>query len=429
MYIDFLIRGDSFSPLPYSKMDVLGDGLAGAGSGAAVGSSFGPYGAVIGGALGAIGNIASGVIGSNRSMKNQMSMLRYMNDYNSPVKQVERLRSAGLNPYLMSGAVNTGNQAQLGDGASAADNLTSGLMAGASGISSLALQAAEIRKTNAEASGVEKDNSVKDTQNQLVLEQMKTQIQGLSLENNAKAYDLENLKPKELVEMQSRIENLAMDTAKKMSEIGVNSINQKVMVAQLEQIGLSNSQARLVLQYYEPLVQLQLVEGQMRIQTGYQNANSQSVQANAAMTNALASKMLAPYSAALMKSQFDTENALRFGRQREQSWNAENAKWNAENNRLSYRISSAANPYEEYKSNLKGHTWFGKYGLGTIESIADAISPVMNGVNQASNAYRNFSPQETTIVNNSSTFGPKGKTYNTSTSVKTKARPRRHKLK
>lgn len=428
MIVGFLIRGDLFSPLPRSKMDVLGDGVAGAGQGAAVGSSFGPYGAVIGGALGAIGNIASGVVGSNQSMKNQMSMLRYMNDYNSPVKQVERLRAAGLNPYLMSGAINTGNQAQPGDGAAAADNLTSGLMAGASGISSLALQAAEIRKTNAEASGVEKDNSVKDTQNQLVLDQMRTQIQGLNLENNIKSYDLENLKPKELVEMQSRIENLAMDTAKKMSEIGVNSINQKVMVAQLEQIGLSNSQARLVLQYYEPLVRLQLAEGRMRVQTGYQNANSQSAQANAAMTNAMANKLVAPYSAALMNSQAKTENALRPFRKREQSWSAENSKWNAKQGKLAFDVNSAANPYEEWKADVKSAP-VAKHVLGILESIADAVSPVLNGVNQASNAYRNFSPQETTIVNNSSTFGPKGKTYNTSTSVKTKSRPRRHKLK
>lgn len=426
MYLNFVLGGALCSPTN-RKFSIVGDGVYGAGQGAAVGSSAGPYGAVAGGIIGGVSSVVGGLLGRNMSKEDQREMLTEMNFYNRPVQQRWRLLEAGLNPYLMSGQMNAGNQSQPGDGAASASQFANGALAASENVGALAMQMAEIRKMDAESSGIEKDNSVKDLQNQLFLDQMRTQIQGLRLENNLKQYELSNIKPKELVELQSRIENLAADTAKKMSENGVNVINQRVMVAQLEQIGLSNSQARLVLRYYEPLVQLQLAEGRMRVQTGYQNANSQSAQANAAMTNALANKLVAPYSAALMNSQAKTENALRPFRKREQSWSAENSKWNAKNSMLSYNVSAASNPYDEYKGWLKGHTWFGKYGLGTVESIADAVSPVLNGVNQASNAYRNFSPQETTTVSNSSTFGPKGKTYNTSTSVKTKAR--RHKLK
>lgn len=427
MYLNFVLGGALCSPTN-RKFSIVGDGVYGAGQGAAVGSSAGPYGAIAGGIIGAASSLATSVLGRNMSKEDQYEMLTDMNFYNRPVQQRWRLLEAGLNPYLMSGQMNAGNQSQPGDGAASANVFANGALAASSNVGTLAMQMAEIRKMDAESSSIEKDNSVRDIQNQLALDQMRTQIRSLNLENNLKAYELSNIKPKELAELQSRIENLAADTAKKMSEKGVNVINQSVMVAQLEQIGLSNSQARLVLQYYEPLVQLQLAEGRMRVQTGYQNANSQSTQANAAMTNALANKLVAPYSAALMNSQAKTENALRPFRKREQSWSAENSKWNAKNSMLSYNISSAANPYEEWKADFKSAP-FVKHVLGGIESIADAVSPVLNGVNQASNAYRNFSPQETTIVNNSSTFGPKGKTYNTSTSVRTKSRPRRLKLK
>ena len=42
-------------------MSLGGDALKGAGSGAAAGAAFGPWGAAIGGAIGAIGSVANGL--------------------------------------------------------------------------------------------------------------------------------------------------------------------------------------------------------------------------------------------------------------------------------------------------------------------------------------------------------------------------------
>lgn len=45
---------------------------------------------------------------SNNQM--QQNMIREQNAYNSPVQQVSRIRQAGLNPYMLLGQVNSGNQ-------------------------------------------------------------------------------------------------------------------------------------------------------------------------------------------------------------------------------------------------------------------------------------------------------------------------------
>lgn len=73
-----------------------------------------------GGAL--IGSAASGLgaIGQNRrnrkaqarAFKYNKDMFDYMNTYNTPIKQMERLKEAGLNPALMYGQGTTGNATQ-----------------------------------------------------------------------------------------------------------------------------------------------------------------------------------------------------------------------------------------------------------------------------------------------------------------------------
>ena len=123
-----LIRGDTFSPaFDNRKLDVF----SGAATGAAAGSAAGPYGAALGAGIGAVGAIASGIIVSNSSLRNQRAMFHEMNAYNDPSKQADRLLKAGYNPYVMSGAINTGNQAVPGDGNAPAQMMQNGALAAA----------------------------------------------------------------------------------------------------------------------------------------------------------------------------------------------------------------------------------------------------------------------------------------------------------
>ena len=81
---------------------------------------FGDFVSAHGGAL--VGAAASGLgaIGQNRrnrkaqqrAHKYNKDMFDYMNAYNTPIKQMERLKEAGLNPALMYGQGTTGNATQ-----------------------------------------------------------------------------------------------------------------------------------------------------------------------------------------------------------------------------------------------------------------------------------------------------------------------------
>lgn len=101
-------------------MGVLGDAAAGA----AIGSGISPgLGTLLGGAAGAIGSLGSSLLGlksQNDTNKAQMKLAEYewqknlemwnlQNEYNSPVRQLERIKAAGLNPNLVYGGNSVGN--------------------------------------------------------------------------------------------------------------------------------------------------------------------------------------------------------------------------------------------------------------------------------------------------------------------------------
>lgn len=88
------------------KADYAGKAVSGAASGAAIGSIVPGVGTLIGGALGALGGIASAWFTdrqNKRDRKFQVEMYDKANAYNAPRAQMERLRSAGLNPNLAYG--------------------------------------------------------------------------------------------------------------------------------------------------------------------------------------------------------------------------------------------------------------------------------------------------------------------------------------
>lgn len=73
---------------------------------------MGPVGAaLLGGGISTASNLITGVASglfskseSEKSYDRQMEMLKYQNEYNSPIKQMERYTEAGLNPNLIYGS-------------------------------------------------------------------------------------------------------------------------------------------------------------------------------------------------------------------------------------------------------------------------------------------------------------------------------------
>ena len=51
----------------------------------------------------------------NRNFNLERSLIQEQNEYNSPINQMKRLQEAGLNPNLVYGQINSGNQTQIAD--------------------------------------------------------------------------------------------------------------------------------------------------------------------------------------------------------------------------------------------------------------------------------------------------------------------------
>lgn len=90
-YINF-IRGDLFSP-PFENRKFMIGALIGAGA------------SILGAKLN------NDAIAKNNQRQEQL--IHEQNSYNAPDQQVARMRQAGLNPYMMLGQVNSGNQAAI----------------------------------------------------------------------------------------------------------------------------------------------------------------------------------------------------------------------------------------------------------------------------------------------------------------------------
>lgn len=87
-------------------MGIFGNLFKSAGTGAAVGSPGGIPGMLIGGGIGLLSGLAETAFGNKLAQDNQAKQ----NEYNSPVSQMQRYQAAGLNPNLIYGQGNPGNQ-------------------------------------------------------------------------------------------------------------------------------------------------------------------------------------------------------------------------------------------------------------------------------------------------------------------------------
>ena len=106
-----------------SSSGVLSSVASGAGLGASIGSVVPGIGTIAGAGIGALGGVLSSWLGkksqsnTNKAQRQlaeyefqkNLEMWNLSNEYNSPIRQLERLRAAGLNPNLVYGGNSVGN--------------------------------------------------------------------------------------------------------------------------------------------------------------------------------------------------------------------------------------------------------------------------------------------------------------------------------
>lgn len=129
----------------------------------------------------AVGSVAGAVMNKKSNDKNnalQQQLVDKANAYNTPSSQVERFRNAGLNPYMMLGQVNSGNQQSV---ATTQPTDYSSAVNGAVGAASTLIQGltakSEIVKNEADARNVNADTVTKNIRNVTELERNKAELQ------------------------------------------------------------------------------------------------------------------------------------------------------------------------------------------------------------------------------------------------------------
>ena len=112
----------------------------------------------------AAGAVTSAVMNKNSNDSNnqlQQQLVQQANAYNTPSAQIGRFRQAGLNPYMMLGQVNPGNQTSV---ASTQPTDYSGVVNGAAGVANTLIQAAsansQIKVNDADVAKTESETAL-----------------------------------------------------------------------------------------------------------------------------------------------------------------------------------------------------------------------------------------------------------------------------
>ena len=131
--------------------------------------------------IAAAGTVTSAVMNKKSNDKNnalQQQLIEKANAYNTPAQQVDRFRQAGLNPYMMLGQINSGNQQSV---ASTQPTDYSSAVNGATGAASALIQGltaqSEIAKNEADTRNVNADTTTKTIRNVTELERNKAELQ------------------------------------------------------------------------------------------------------------------------------------------------------------------------------------------------------------------------------------------------------------
>lgn len=146
----------------------------------------------------AAGAVTSAVMNKSSNDKNnalQQQLVEQANAYNTPSAQVSRFRQAGLNPYMMLGQINSGNQTSV---ASTQPTDYSGVVNGAASAASSLIQGltaeSEIAKNEADTRNVNADTTTKIIRNMTELERNKADLQKQLTENAKNEADKEKIR-------------------------------------------------------------------------------------------------------------------------------------------------------------------------------------------------------------------------------------------
>lgn len=192
-------------------------------------------GAIIAGASSILGSMLNAK-STNDNNKLQQQLVNDANAYNTPGMQMQRFQNAGLNPYMMLGQVNAGNQTSVAStspvdyssGIQGVGNAANTLIQAASANSQIEVNKATIAKTESETALNQIDAQTRAAENaarinQLVKQGVLTQQQA---DNLSQQFDLTQMTWDELLKQPGlansltaeQIENLKAGIAKLMSE-------------------------------------------------------------------------------------------------------------------------------------------------------------------------------------------------------------------
>ena len=192
-------------------------------------------GAIIAGASSILGSMLNAKSTSDNN-KLQQQLVQDANAYNTPGMQMQRFQDAGLNPYMMLGQVNAGNQTSVASttpidyssGVQGVGNAANTLIQAASANSQIEVNKATIAKTESETALNQIDAQTRAAENaarinRLVKQGVLTQQQA---DNLGQQFDLTQMTWDELLKQPGlansltaeQIENLKAGIAKLMSE-------------------------------------------------------------------------------------------------------------------------------------------------------------------------------------------------------------------
>lgn len=277
-------------------------------------------GATIGaGIASAIGSLAGGFVGASNSKKatkiavqGQKDMLKSQqdfsvqqwnaqNEYNTPAAQMERLRAAGINPFVAMEQLDSSNASLVSSPSapSVPQDMQSGQIyadsfrTASSFLADSILKAAQVKNIDASTSGQNIQNSYLDTQYQLGISELIQKIK----ESNSRTAG-------QLLENQFKATNFSVLSDKLKNENELTKANTDYIQAQKRYISTICESEKFRQAHILPLEVNKLIAD---IQTEYQNAVSNRIHANASVTSAQAAVTSA--NASMLNAQTNAETA------------------------------------------------------------------------------------------------------------------------
>lgn len=334
---------------------------------------------VVGGAIiSAAGSVLGSMLNAKSTNANNQLQQQLVNDanaYNTPGMQMQRFQNAGLNPYMILGQVNAGNQTSVAStspvdyssGVQGVGNAANSLIQAASANSQIEVNKATIAKTESETALNQIDAQTRAAENAARINQLVKQgvLTKQQADNLSQDFDLRATTWDELLKQPGlansftaeQLANLKAATAKLGSEKkGIDLQN-----AITDKYGMSQAAASLANSYS---------------QTGVNRAMVAKAFADSRLSDSIAetNRQVRPYQVGFTKSQM-------YG----QRW--------------SNRLASKANYWQPRLWSAQEDAIYNNINLGVANATNGFLNTVLNGV-QAVGQYNNFGSLETVHTTN-----------------------------